>query len=227
MRKLIYVPVVHTSADLGSMAAEASRRGIASLGEETWEVHRKTVDGFWDTISNYFDSVDVAGMKVYQDGMVADEEVGAKLVEEGAKSGSKNYELVARLLKSGAILVKTEELRLVKQEVDTLLAIVQAKRISKKVIAFIRYKLGKNRLLRKRDEFIARRIDETLDEGETGIIFIGAFHNIKGKLPEDVQVMEVKHTEEVREYQKLLPSCQKNRERFEELGRYLVSDVLE
>jgi len=223
MRELIYVPVIHASADLGSVAKEATRRGIAGLGNDTWEEHRKTVDGFWDVISHYFDLIDVAGMKIYQDGMVADGEVAEKLVEQGVKTGSKNYELVARLLKRGAILVKTEEIKLVKQELDRLLAITQAKSLSKKLMAFIRYKLIKNRLLNRRDEFIAKRIDETLDHGEQGIIFIGAFHNIKRILPKSVQVVEVKHTEKVREYQKLLPYCQKNRERFEELRKYLRS----
>jgi hypothetical protein len=223
MRKLIYVPVIHASADLGSVAKEATRRGIAGLGKDFWEEHRKTVDGFWDAISHYFDLIDVAGMKIYQDGMVADGEVAEKLVEQGVKTGSKNYELVARLLKRGAVLVKTEEIKLVKQELDRLLAITQAKSLLKKLMAFIRYKLIKNRLLKRRDEFIAKRIDETLDHGEQGIIFVGAFHDIKRKLPKSVQIVEVKRTEKVREYQKLLPSCQKNRERFEELRKYLRS----
>jgi hypothetical protein len=223
MRKLIYVPVIHASADLGSVAKEATRRGIAGLGKDFWEEHRKTVDGFWDAISHYFDLIDVAGMKIYQDGMVADGEVAEKLVEQGVKTGSKNYELVARLLKRGAVLVKTEEIILVKQELDRLLAITQAKSLLKKLMAFIRYKLIKNRLLKRRDEFIAKRIDETLDHGEQGIIFVGAFHDIKRKLPKSVQIVEVKRTEKVREYQKLLPSCQKNRERFEELRKYLRS----
>ncbi len=226
MRKLIYVPVIHASADLGSVAKEATRRGIAGLGKDTWEEHRKTIDGFWDAISHYFDSIDVAGMKIYQDGMVADGEVGEKLVQEGVKTGSKNYELVARLLKRGAILVKTEEIKLVKQELDRLLAITQAKSLPKELMAFIKYKLIKSILLNRRDEFIAKRIDETLDHGEEGIIFIGAFHNVMRKLPKSVQIVEVKHIEKVREYQKLLPSCQKNRERFEELRKYLVSNAV-
>jgi pheromone shutdown protein TraB len=223
MRKLIYVPVIHTSADLGSMAEEATRRGIAGLGKDFWEEHRKTVDRFWNAISLYFDSIDVAGMKIYQDGMVADGEVAEKLVEQGVKTGSKNYELVARLLKRGSVLVKTEEIKLVKQELDRLLAITQAKSLLKKLMAFIRYKLIKNRLLKKRDEFIAKRIDETLDHGEEGIIFIGAFHNIKRRLPKSILITEIKNTEKVREYQKLLPSCQKDGERFEELRKYLRS----
>jgi len=223
MKTLIYVPTIHMSADLGSLAKDVNKRGIAGFGEEFWERHRETISGFWDAISHYFDFIDVSDVKIYQDGMIADGEVGQKIVEEGAKSGSKNYELISGLLQRGAILVKTEDFKLVKKERDRLLAITQAKSLAEKLIAFIKYKLVKNVLLNKRDKFIARRIDKTLNQDETGIIFIGAFHNIKERFPKDFRIMEIKDTEKVREYQKLIPFYNKNRERFKELGRYLVS----
>lgn len=225
MKALIYVPIIHMSSDMGSLAKDLNRRGIADLGEELWKEHIKTVKTFWDELSHYFDSIHVSGMKIYQDGMVAGGEVGQKIVEEGAKSGSKNYELVSELLKRGAILVKTEDFKLVKKERDRLIAITQAKSLPEKLIAFMKYKVTKNRLLNKRDEFIAGRVGETLNQDETGIIFIGAYHNIKDRLPKDIRIMEIKNTEKVREYQKLIPFYNKNRERIEELGRYLISKI--
>ncbi len=227
MKKLIYVPIIHMSADLGSIAKQVNERGIAGFGEEFWKRHRETISGFWNAIAHYFDSIDVytRKMKIYQDGMVAEGEVGEKIVEESIKAGSKNYEVVLRLLKRGAVLVKTEDFKLVKKELDRLLAITQAKSIPEKLIAFIKYKLSKNRLLNKRDKFIANRIAETLNEDETGIIFIGANHNVKKRLPKDIKVIEIKDTEKVRKYQELLPFYNSNRERFEELGRYLTSEV--
>ena len=225
MRKLIYVPIIHTSADLGSIAKDVAKRGIASLGEEIWTEHGKTVDGFWDAISHYFESIDVKGMKIYQDGMVADGEVGQRIVEETAKAGSKNYQLVSRLLERGAILVKTEDLELVKEEYNRLLAITQATSVMQKIAAFIRYKFVKKRLLNKRDDFIATRIGQTLEEGERAILFIGAFHRIKNRLPTSIQIREVKDTQKLKRYQKLLPFHSKYRKHFDELGKYLVSKV--
>jgi pheromone shutdown protein TraB len=226
MRMLIYVPIIHTSADLGSMAKEVAKRGIRDLGQELWEKHRKTVECFWDVISDYFDSVDVKGMKIYQDGMVAEDEIGKQIVEDTAKAGSKNYQLVSRLLERGAILVKTEDFKLVKKEYDRLLAITQAKSMTKKIIAFIKYKLVKVILLNRRDNFIANRIDQTLKADEKAILFIGAFHNIKKRLPKDIQIKEVKDAVKVKRYQKLLPFYNKNGKQFDELGKYLVSDVV-
>jgi len=225
MRTLIYVPVIHTSADLGSLAKDVTKRGIADIGEDVWEKHKAAVEKFWDVISDYFNSIDVSGKKIYQDGMVADGEVGQRIVEEGAKSGSRNYELVARLLKKGAILVKTEDFKLVKEERDRLVAIMQSKSITHKLIAFIKYKLTKDSLLNKRDKFIAKRIDESLSQDEIGIIFIGAYHNIKKRLPRSIRVREIKDARIVKEYQRLLPFCHKNKERFEELSRYLIHRI--
>jgi hypothetical protein len=225
MRTLIYVPVIHTSADLGSLAKDVTKRGIADLGEDVWEKHKAVVEKFWDVISDYFDSIDASGMKIYQDGMVADGEVGQRIVEEGVKSGSRNYELVARLLKRGATLVKTEDFNLVKEERDKLLKITQAKTKLEKLFGFIRYKLTKNTLLNKRDRFIAQRIDESLPQDQTGILFIGAYHNINPKLPRDIQIKKIKNVQKVREYHRLLPFYSKNRKRFEELGRYLISKI--
>jgi hypothetical protein len=225
MGEVIYVPIIHMSADLGSIAKQVDKRGILDLGGEVWEKHMETVKSFWDAISHYFDSIDVSGMKIYQDGMVTDGEVGQKIVEQGIKAGSKNYELVLGLLKRGAILVKTEDFKLVREERDRLLAITEEKPVIQKLISFVKYKLVKNRLLNKRDKFIAKSIEETLKDNERGILFIGAYHNIKKRLPKDIQIKQIKDTAKVREYQRLLPFYNKNKERFEELGRYLVSEI--
>ncbi len=225
MRTILYVPIIHTSADLGSLAKEVHKRGMANLGEDAWKEHLNTIDGFWNAIASYFDSTDVTGMKIYQDGMVADREIGEKIVEEGIRLGSKNYELVFRLLKRGAILMKTEDLKLVKAEHKYLTAITKDHSLTRKLIAFTKYKLIKNRLLNERDMYIAKRIDETLHDGEKAIIFIGAYHNIKEKLPGDMRILEVKSTEKVRKYQTLLPFIDKKQNELAILSRYLISKV--
>jgi len=225
MRTLIYVPIIHTSADLGSIAEHVTKRGTADLGQELWEKHRRTVDGFWNAISDYFDSIDVDGVKIYQDGMVTDGEVGQKIAEDTAKAGSRNYELILRLHQRGAILMKTEDFKLVKKEYDKLRAITEAKSITRKILTFIKYKLAKTLLLNRRDTFIAKGIDQTLKTDEKAILFIGAFHNIKKRLPKSIQIKEVKDTAKVRKYQSLLPFYNKYRNQFENLGTYLVSKV--
>jgi pheromone shutdown protein TraB len=92
-------------------------------------------------------------------------------------------------------------------------------------LAFIRYKLTKTILLNQRDAFIAERIDQTLKTGEQAILFIGAFHNIKKRLSKSIQIKEIKDAAKVKKYQKLLPFYHKNGKEFDELGRYLVSQI--
>ncbi|MBI4802935.1 MAG: hypothetical protein HY796_10470 [Elusimicrobia bacterium] len=225
MKTLLYVPIIHTSADLGSLAKAVTKRGIDALGGDVWGQHQATVEKFWDVLSDYFTAIDAAGIKVYQDGMPADGELGAKIVEEGAKSGSRNYELIARLLKRGAVLIKTENFGLVKQERDRLAALTRAKSPLQKLAAYIKYKWVKGRLLTKRDDFIAKKINETLGDGQTGIIFIGAAHNIKKRLPPDIRIIEIKDAGKVKEYQELLPFYHGNKERFAELAQYLAARI--
>ncbi len=176
VKKLIYVPIIHMKADLGSLAEKITGRGIMELGEDFWAEHAKTVEDFWDSILRYFDSLDATGMKIYQDGMVANGEIGLKIVEETAKIGSKNFMLLLELVQRGAILVRTEDLKLVKQERNGLLAITQAKSKTQALISITQYRAIKDSLLNRRDSFIAKRIEETLHEAEQGIIFIGAYH---------------------------------------------------
>ncbi|MBI4684552.1 MAG: hypothetical protein HY755_05080 [Nitrospirae bacterium] len=225
MRTLIYVPVIHTSADFGSLAGDVTKRGIADLGEEVWREHQRTVEGLWDAVSDYFDSIDVSGMKIYQDGMVADGEVGQKIVEEGIKLGSKNYEIISRLIKKGAYLMKTEDIALVKRERDYLIKLTKARTNVEKLTAYLKYRLSKNHLLKKRDGFIANRINETLRHEETGIIFIGAYHNIIPMLDKDIQVKEIKNIEKIKNYQKAFFKGGKDRKRLEELSGYLISPI--
>ncbi|MCG2725108.1 MAG: hypothetical protein L6420_02420 [Elusimicrobia bacterium] len=226
MRTLIYVPVIHSSVDLGSLAKEVTKRGMADFGPEFWAEHERTILAFWDALIEYLNSIEVSGFRLYQDGMITDGEVAQKIVEEGVKSGSKNYELVAGLLKRGAVLIKTEDFNLVREERDRMLKITRAKTLFGKLLAFMMYKLSKNRLLNKRDEFIAKRIYETLSDGQTGIIFIGAYHNIKKRLPHDIRIIEVKNADKVKEYQALLPFYHRHKERFAELAKYMVSPIV-
>ena len=186
MRRLIYVPIIHISADLGNIASEVNKRGKSLIGDKDWKRHKEVILGFWDSIDGYFDSLNVKIFKIYQDGLVANGVVGLKIVADGVKKGSKNYEIVSRLIKRGAQLVKTESFPAVKKEYDYLIQITKAKKSIKKIIAALNYRFHKKILLKKRDEFIAKTIDNTLKQDETGVLFLGAHHEIIPRLPEDI-----------------------------------------
>jgi len=221
-RRLLYVPIIHTEADLGSVGKDIAKRGVKEFGETLWKKHETTVLGFWEAIEGYFDSIQVSGFKVYQDGMAAGGETATAIVQEVLQTGSRNYQVISELIRKGAILVKTEDLNLVREERDWILKITQAKNRTQKLDAALKYKLVKNNLLERRDKFIAKQINDTLQGEERGILFIGAFHNVKKWLQKDIEVEELKDISKVKEYQKLLPFYRNNKERVERLRIYLT-----
>ncbi len=46
-------------------------------------------------------------------------------------------------------------------------------------------------ILRRRDAFIAERINGTLKSGETGILFVGSLHNVVPMLDPDIEVISL------------------------------------
>jgi len=212
------------TADLGEVASELNRRGRVLFGKQDWRSHKETVLGFWNCIAQYFDAVEVQNFRIYQDGLVADGEMGQKIVTEGVKSGSKNYEIVLKLINHGARLVKTENFSLVKKEYDYLIKITRSRLLLKKIVNTLIYKLHKNNLLKQRDNFITQTINRTLKHDETGDLFLGAHHEIVDKLQKDIQVIELKKREKIREYHKCFLS-KKDKEKLNRMAEYLVSPI--
>jgi hypothetical protein len=225
MRKLYVIPIIHMSADMGSIASTLDDRAMARLTPELWQRHKEIVSAFWDSIGQFLDALDVNGFKVYQDGLVADGGEALRIVGESVSQGSKNYEIIGGLLERGAVLIKTESLSLVKQEYSYITKMTRSKTLKEREVATLRYKLAQGKLLKQRDEFIAERINETLAEGETGILFIGAYHDVVHKLAPDIRVGQIKEVARVKEYHKSLINTKRHDQQLQDLGEYLVSPV--
>lgn len=226
MRNLIYVPVIHMAADLGSLAEKAAERAISSVGEGVWKRHTETVFGFWRSIAAYFDSFEARGVKIFQDGMVADGELGKKIIEEGVKAGSVNFRIISALLQRGAILVRTEDFKLLKEERDRLVELGKAHTKIEKLKAYLKYRIVKGRLLKKRDAFMAGRINENLKDSETGVLFIGAEHKIEDWLDRDISIVELKDKKRLKAYQRGFIHWERHKEKTDKLASYLVSPVV-
>ena len=225
MRKLLYVPVIHVESDLGSIAPDIDKRSAGICGKERWEKHKKTVNSFWDSIEDYFKKMDAGNLKIYQDGLLADGELGRKIIEEGARRGSRNFHIVLDLMERGGEIRKTEDVGLLKEEYNQILKLAQTKSFWEKTTAYIGYRVRKDRIMEKRDIYIAKTINETLEAGEKGVLFMGAFHEIVQHIAKDINVKEVKNIEKVRTYFTELISG-KNSVKFDQLMEYLIADVV-
>jgi len=204
MRELIYVPIIHTDPDMGSLASDLDEKATQLLGER-WERHKKIVGEYWEEIVRYFERRDLKGVKVFQDALPAGGKEAEIIIDKLAKTGSPNYRLLEKFVGQGAILQKTEDPALLKQEYQLTKELMLHKSLFWVILAFLNYKLKKGSLLEARDKFIAAQINQNLEEGETGVCFLGAYHQVLPKLSKAIQIIQVKCPSKLREYyQKLI-----------------------
>ena len=95
MKKLIYIPIVHNKADLGSLGSQLSLEGERKYGAIAWQNHLEQVDRSWDEIeieiSQLVKRRSFKKIKIYQDGLPIAGDIGAKIIKDTAEKGSKNY----------------------------------------------------------------------------------------------------------------------------------------
>jgi hypothetical protein len=127
---------------------------------------------------------------VYQDGLpICDKE--EEIVADLAKMGSPNFKILLRLKEVGATIMGTESSSLLIEEyhqTKQILKISEAGGSIQDANVIEKHRKASSLLLEKRDAFIAARIDQTLQSGETGILFLGMLHNPVKFLPSDIHV---------------------------------------
>ena len=172
MRKLIQIKIVHTSLDMGSMKDSLRKEGITKIGKKRWEENMEKIERFWDEVEVEIDSLnlDYKKVRIYQDGLPCGEELGLKIVDETAKKGSKNYQIVKKLIEKGATIGKTESAKLLQEEYRYIKEFLNAASEDEKINAIQQYNKVKDELIKKRDTFIAEKIDKTLGDDEIGLL---------------------------------------------------------
>jgi hypothetical protein len=187
MRSLYVVPILHTAADLGSLADSVRAYYLARYGPAAYARREEAVLAIWADVRQRIDAMglEYSNVRIYQDGLpVCGQEM--KIVEELAAAGSANHQLVLDLVHRGASLVGTEEPGLLIREYQMHRR--QLDPASGGVAAGSPPTDEAGRLLEARDRFIARQITESLGPDQTGILFLGAAHRIDSHLAPDIQV---------------------------------------
>lgn len=188
-RKLIYVPIIHTDADMGSLLEALKEEYESQYGKGKWEEHVQMVNRFWLGIREKILALNLPyqRLKIYQDGLpICGRE--REIVQEIAKRGSPNHQLILELMEKGAKLMGTEREDLLLAEYHQMQKLVEITNIQEKRKLSEEYRKRGLPLLRERDEFIAQRIAQTLEEGEIGLLFLGMLHNVAERLPKDIEV---------------------------------------
>ena len=193
-RTLLYIPIVHTQADMGALAHSVQRMTVRTLGRQAWSRNVDVVDQLWDDIRATVQGWKLSWTRVrlYQDGLpVCGRE--SDIVRDLAKAGSPNHQLLLWLTSKGATLMGTESPELVVEEYRLAQLILEAKDPEKATKLAAQHEAQSCSLLVRRDQYIAKRINESLRAGETGLLFLGMLHSVEHRLAEDILVTYPMH----------------------------------
>jgi hypothetical protein len=208
-RQLIQVPILHSPADMGTMAEKLAAAYVARFGREHWREFVAAIEGFWRNVRAGLErlELDYRQVDLYQDGLpVCGREM--EIVQRAGAMGGENYQLLLDLLAKGATLMGTEDPNLLLREYRSVQAGLEGvrdsgigireetaksplPRIPDPVPADARRGEPRNpdgQTLSDRDAYIGRRIDQSLRPGRIGILFLGMTHNVESFLPEDIVV---------------------------------------
>jgi hypothetical protein len=189
-RKLYLVPLIFSGDEAPGEYVEKFNLYWEQVGQHVANLESKL--GKVNRI--YHESIDLAG------------EEGLGVVE---KLNSSCYEIVLEKNQSGAILEATEDKELLEEGIDwerSLLAGFISQKVARTVLDFY------TEALRKRYEYIAQRIDESLKDEEVGMLFIREGHMVQ--VPKDIEVFSVAPPalDEIHRWQRASSSTENNSE---------------
>jgi len=185
-RKLVYIPIVHTVADMGTLGASIRSRKVSALGRQGAAHTAAVVEKMWEKIEDVASRLPLeeGTVRVYQDGLpVCGHE--REIVSEMAKAGSRNHRLLLELDARGATLMGTESPELLLEEYQLATTEFAS---GATIRTNSRRQQIHDALLEKRDRFVADRINKTLGDGESGILFMGMLHAVTQYLDSDIRV---------------------------------------
>jgi hypothetical protein len=190
LRKLIYIPIVHTQADMGKLGKSVRKAYLYKIGRTALKRKTNTIERIWTDIETAIErlSLEYNHVLLYQDGLpVCGKEL--EIVKDLANSGSRNHQILLHLTARGATLMGTESAELLLSEYELYNRILTSGSLSKAAEMEMHQKTTAESLLKKRDEFIAQRINDTLSTDRTGILFLGMLHWPVPLLDKDIEVI--------------------------------------
>lgn len=180
MRKLYYVPIVHSPEELGSLAKSLLEIEKKVHGPQAEKIYRERINRFWKEIRSRLKREGLNTQEkcqclyIYADGLPKTEDLlFQKVVQDLISQKLPQYLIIQELLEKGATIHGTESIKLLLEEHNMWTNTVKGISPDSK---------RKAELLQERDEFIAKRINETLPKNEIGILFIGAAHKVYNEL---------------------------------------------
>ncbi len=197
MRTLYYVPIIHTIEDYGPLKPSVAKVIKEAIGETEFNDLEKKICNYWKILEEEVEKAipDATGLIIYQDSFpMGDRKKILTFFNYvlGDNPKSFNFQLIKKLVDKGAILEGTEDMNLVLEQMTIYKTAFNATTLLEQKQVLAKYADRSREILKLRDEFIAKRIRDTLPEDEKGILFIGRDHNVIAeldKLPEKFKVI--------------------------------------
>jgi hypothetical protein len=167
LRKLFLVPLIYA-------------------GEDAPPEYMEKFEQYWKQTTEHIQNLETKLGKVnrvYHESISLGGKDGLKIME---RLNSKSYQLAKQKCQDNADLEVIEDRELAEESVDwerCLLIGFMSEKVAKKVSEFY------VEAYRKRYEYISKRIDETLKDGEIAILFIREGHMVQ--FPKDIEVFSV------------------------------------
>lgn len=184
---LYYVPIIHSVEDYGSLGPAIKKAFVRQDGEAAFDLLQKNIGEFWKIVEKRIEKAipDVRDLIIYHDGFP----VGSKekiLALFGymcqGHPESPDFRLVKKMLDKGAALEGTEDINLVIEQLQLYQRAVEAVSPDEQKKMLAANAVRSLKITKLRDEFIARRINDTLPEDKKGILFLGRDHDAISEL---------------------------------------------
>lgn len=195
---LYYVPIIHSIQDYGSLKSPIQKAFMEQLGETAFNRLQKNINEFWEIVEKRIEEkiTEMQGLIIYHDSFpVGDRKKVLALFGHMRQDNpeSPNFRLIKKLIDQGAMLVGTEDMNLILKQLKLyqLAAEAGSREEQKKILAA--NALCSQEITKLRDEFIAKRINETLPELGQGILFIGRDHDVISQLHKLARKIEIVH----------------------------------
>ena len=192
MRKLNIIPIIHSRQDLGSLDIPIQEFKEKLLAPSAFRSSQGAVETFWKELRSGIESwqIEFDRIVIYQDALPftgqPEQIIEQKIVRDLAAKGSPNHLLLAWLMERGATVMGTESTELLLKEYEAV-----RKSLADGNAAYddeANEAPFPSSLLAQRDQFIAKRIRDSLQEHQIGILFIGMLHRVEEYLDESIIV---------------------------------------
>ena len=166
-RKLFFIPLIYS-------------------GKEAQDEYLEKFNRYWNQVERQTSKLELRlgrVNKIYHELISVSGDDGIKVIKD---LNDKSYQIVKSKLKKGAQLEAIEDRELLTEFMDWSRCLAVGLQNQK---VFTQVYQHYNEANKKRNEYLAKRIDETLSPDETGLLFMMEGHQIQ--FPSDIQVFYV------------------------------------